>query len=188
VDGSGEPRRIAPGFWSNFTPDERNIVFLTYADRDTSNIAVIPTSGGTAVEIVRSPFAKTDPTLSPDGRFLAYTAADTGSLELYVTRYPSGEGKWQVSRGRAFRPVWSRDGRSLYFASGSRVLSASFAASPAVQIGEPSIVFDATPLDINLNDWHNFDVSHDGTVIAIRDLPPTKRQVVLVQNWLAEFQ
>ncbi len=188
VDGSGEPRKMATGFWSTFTPDDRNIVFQTYAARDNSNIAVVPASGGSAVEIVRSPFAKTDPALSPDGRFLAYTAADTGSTEIYVTRYPSGEGKWQVSRGHAVRPVWSRDGRTIYFASASRVLSASFAVSPAVQLGEPSIVFDATALDINLGGYHNFDVSRDGTVIAIHDLPPTKRQVVLVQNWLAEFQ
>ena len=189
VDGSGEPRKIIKGFWSNFTPDDRNIVFRTYAARDRSDIAVIPASGGAAVDIVKSPFPKEDLALSPDGRFLAYTAADTGSNEVYVTRYPSGEGKLQVSRGHARRPVWSHDGRTLFFQSANQVFSSSFAASPALRFGEPAIVFDAAALNINLTitNYNNFDVSRDGTLIAIQDLP-TKRQVVLVQNWLAQYQ
>ena len=188
VDGSGEPRKIVTGWWSKFTPDDRNVVFLTYAVRDTSNIAIIPSTGGSPAEIVKSPFPKMEITLSPNGRFLAYTTRESGSDEIYVTRYPSGEGKWQVSRGSATAPVWARDGRSIYFASANRLLSAPFSESPTVTVGEPTVLFDATRLDISLGRRNDFDVSRDGSVIAIQELPPTKRQVVLVENWLAEFQ
>jgi hypothetical protein len=48
------------------------------------------------------------------------------------------------------------------------------------------MLFDATPLNVSLE--RNFQFLADGTVIAVQDLPSDKRQVVLVQNWFAEFR
>jgi hypothetical protein len=48
------------------------------------------------------------------------------------------------------------------------------------------MLFDGTPLNLNLD--RGFQLFSDGTVIAVQDLPADKRQIVLVQNWFAEFR
>jgi len=192
VDGSGEPTRLtkgAPGnSWANFTPDDRNVVFLTFAVRDAANVATIPVTGGTPKEIVKSPFPKTDLTMSPDGHFIAYTTRESGSDEVVATRYPEGQGRWPVSRGPGSRPVWSRNGNSIYFISANKLFSAPVSyAPPAMAIGEPVLVFDAAESGLSMNNAR-YDVFRDGSIITTQDLPPSRRQVVLVQNWLEEFR
>ncbi|MEO6259008.1 MAG: hypothetical protein ABIP63_01615, partial [Thermoanaerobaculia bacterium] len=182
---TGEPRRLAAGWEGSFTPDDRNVVFLTLGLREISNIVSVPVRGGAPVVMMKSPFQRGSLALSPDGHLVAYRARESESLAIYVTRYPSGEGKWQVSPGEAGMPTWSGDGRTLYYASGNRLMSASVGQSSEVVVGPPVMLFDATPFNVNLD--HGFQVLRDGSMIAIQDLPPDKRQVVLVQNWLAEF-
>ena len=53
--------------------------------------------------------------LSADGRWLAYSSNDSGTEEIYVTRFPSGEGRWQVSQGGGGYPAWRADGTEIFF-------------------------------------------------------------------------
>jgi Tol biopolymer transport system component len=191
TSGSAQPRKLISGWWGSLTPDDRTVVFRTYTPRDLSNIASVPVTGGTATEIVKSPFPKSDAALSPDGRFLAYSTREAATDAIYVTRYPNSDERWQVSADNARHPVFSRDGHTIYFASANRLMSASFSTSPTVTVGRPSALFDATPLNISLRELASikqFDIAADGTIIAVQDLPATKRQVVLVQHWLEEFR
>ena len=191
VEGSDPPRKIVKGFAGTFTPDGKTMVFLTFALRGDYSIASLSMSGGLPREIVKilgsaSVSASADATvaISPDGHFIAYTSPESGTQEIYLTRYPSGEGKWQVSRGPGRRPVWGHDGRTLYFQSRSRLMSASFSESPTVTIASPLMLFDSATLNVSIE---SFQALRDGNMIAIQDLPPDKRQAVLVQNWLTEF-
>jgi hypothetical protein len=56
------------------------------------------------------------PTLSPDGRWLAYVSDETGSNEVYVRAFPDvNSGKWQVSTDGGVMPMWADSGRELYY-------------------------------------------------------------------------
>ena len=57
--------------------------------------------------------------MSPDGRYLAYMSFETGEWQVFITRYPSGQSKWQVSTGGGARPLWRADGKELFFFSSS---------------------------------------------------------------------
>jgi serine/threonine-protein kinase len=188
VDGSGEARKVATGWRGTLSSDDRSVIYVFGQRPVDAAIVTAPLSGGRPVPLVKSIYAtsRTRLLLSPDNRFLLYTSSPTGADELFVTRYPSGEGKWQVSHGSANPALWSRDGRTIYFASENRLMAASFTESPAVTIGEPRMLFDATPLNVSLD--RTFQLRADGTFIAIQDLPADKRQVVLVQNWFAAFR
>jgi len=188
VDASGEPRKVVTGWKGTISSDDRSLIYLTGPRPVDAAIVTLPMGGGNPVPVVKSVSAnpKTRLLLSPDNRFLLYTSSPGGTDEIFVTRYPSGEGKWQVSHGAASPALWSRDGRTIYFASENRLMAASFTESPAVTIGEPRLVFDATPLKVSLD--RNFQILADGAVIAVQNLPSDKRQVVLVQNWFAEFR
>ncbi len=55
------------------------------------------------------------PTLSPNGKWLAYTSTESGEPEIYVTAFPSGQGRWQVTTSGGIAARWSRDGKQLFF-------------------------------------------------------------------------
>jgi serine/threonine-protein kinase len=65
--------------------------------------------------LLSSPAAEIFPSLSPDGRWLAYSSNDSGRFEVYVSPYPSLTGRRQVSSNRGASPVWSRGGRELLY-------------------------------------------------------------------------
>ncbi len=57
--------------------------------------------------------------LSPDGRWLVYSSAESGRSEVYVMPFGGGQGKWQVSANGSANggagPQWSKDGKELYY-------------------------------------------------------------------------
>ena len=56
------------------------------------------------------------PKFSPDGRWLAYVVDQLERSEVSVRGYPSGE-PIPVSSSGGAGPVWSRDGRTLFYES-----------------------------------------------------------------------
>ena len=62
--------------------------------------------------------------LSPDGRFLAYAADESGRLEVYVASFPEPGGRWQVSRDGGTEPRWRGDGKELFYAAADNTLTA----------------------------------------------------------------
>lgn len=187
VDGSAEPRKVVTGWRGIVSSDERSMIYLSGFRPVDARIMTVPMSGGTPVPVVKTMVGSSRARLllSPDNHFLLYNSSPAGAEELFLTQYPSGEGKWPVSHGAASPPLWSRDGRTIYFGSENRLMAASLTESPSPLIGEPRMLFDATPINVSLD--RTFQLLADGTFIAIQDLPPDKRQVVLVQNWFAEF-
>src|SRR5271169_740115 len=69
-------------------------------------------------------------TLSPNGRWLAYTVF-SGQSEVYVVAYGAGQGKWQVSPNGGQVPQWSKDGKELYYLDGTQ----SIVAVPVKDLG-----------------------------------------------------
>ena len=55
--------------------------------------------------------------MSPDGRWLAYSSNESGQPEVYVVPFRGGQGKWQVSQSGGNGPLWSADGKGLYYAN-----------------------------------------------------------------------
>ena len=41
--------------------------------------------------------------------------------EVYIQAFPLSSGKWQVSSNDGDQPRWSRDGKELFFLSGTRL-------------------------------------------------------------------
>jgi Tol biopolymer transport system component len=68
-----------------------------------------------------SPSTQVEPAFSPDGRWIAYTSMESGRFEVYVRPFPggasTGSGKWQISTGGGLHPIWSRNGRELFYES-----------------------------------------------------------------------
>ena len=129
-------------------------------------------------------------TLSPDGRYLAYRSWEGGKAQLYLTRYPSLDGRWLVAEAESVLR-WARDGSEVYYLSPSpdRMMAAPVRLDPVFSIGEARPLFELAPLGVPRQS--RFDVSPDGRRFAmIRETAPSenKGKIVVVENWFEEFR
>jgi len=95
--------------------------------------------------------------LSPDGHWLAYGSIESGAPEVYVVPFRGGQGKWQVSGNGGQLPLWSQNGKELYYFDQSNNLStvAVKEVGGALQFGaaqtivtswaSPNILYDVAP-------------------------------------------
>jgi serine/threonine-protein kinase len=139
--------------------------------------------------LLGSAFNEIEPSLSPNGHFLSYVSDETGRREVYVQRFPSLEGRWQVSTGGGDEPMFSPDGREIFYRSGDRMMVASFASEPQVSFSRPRVLFEGRyDVDPFANDARNYDIMPDGEhfVMIRRDDEASEIRVVL--NWIEELK
>jgi hypothetical protein len=122
-------------------------------------------------------------------RWVAYTSDESkrGS-EIFVQSFPAGAGKYQISNGGGTQPRWRRDGKELYFASGTgRLMAVDVKTSPRFEAGIPHELFDAR-LTVPLVAFR-YDVSADGQRFLINNPVQAREQespgITVVLNWLA---
>jgi Tol biopolymer transport system component len=89
---------------------------------------------------VRSPGNSQSSALSPDGRWLAYSSAASGRLEVYVQAFGAGTARSQVSTSGGLEPHWSRDGRALYYRQSTQLVMVPVEAGAAFLPGKPTVL------------------------------------------------
>ena len=122
LDGS---MRAEPVFFSGpqttahtVTPDGRIAIAARIgADGQFDLVQVHLDDQGRFDTLIATQFSEGFPALSPDGKWLAYASDESGRLEVYVRAFPGMGGKAQVSQDGGSEPVWSRDGREIFFRS-----------------------------------------------------------------------
>ena len=136
---------------------------------------------------LNSEFNETSAKLSPDGKWLAYVSDESKRKEVYVVTFPKLGGKWSVSLNGGDLPVWSRDGKELYFIGAEKkMMAVEIKGGANFAAGSPKPLFDT---HLGPNAW--FDVSKDGrflipTAIEEQGSAPTPFNVVV--NWTAALK
>ncbi len=99
--------------------------------------------------------------LSPDGQWIAVVSRESGQDEVYLERFPQGREKWRISTAGGTGAAWRADGRELfYYSRDHEVMSVSFRALPAPELGVPVPLF-RTQLRV-FGAAAYFDVTGDG--------------------------
>ncbi|HEU4725515.1 MAG TPA: protein kinase, partial [Candidatus Eisenbacteria bacterium] len=209
ADGSGGQLEVAPradlggtaGKPSplDIAPDAKSAIRITNTGGH-SHLRVGPLDAGGVLGSL-SPLIQGQPepdvgqgAISPDGRLLAYVTDDPGKNDLFLTRYPSGAGKWQVGTDGGREPRWSAKTGELFFLGGSGPGNRWLAAASVNPAQEPPLesvtkLFDLGPLT-SISDY-DFDVSPDGRRFLFTHITGSAagvpRRLVLVENWRSEF-
>ena len=117
------------------------------------------------------------PTLSPDGRWLAYVTVESGREEVYVRPFPNtSDARWQVSNAGGSTPVWSPSGRELFFAdSANRLVAAPVMPGATFETGPLKPLF---PIEgLVLPPYHQgFSVAPDGQSFIFLRIAPVPRR------------
>jgi Tol biopolymer transport system component len=100
--------------------------------------------------------------LSPTGRWLAYVSDERGRDEVYVLSYPEPEAKQQISRDGGREPVWSRDGRELFYRNGDKMMVVDVETGPVFRAGTPRLLFEGRYRVSSGGLNQDYDVSPNG--------------------------
>jgi len=149
ANGSGEPTllvRTDNDIVTNDWSADGTIVYTDIGDGNEDLFAIAANGIGAAEprRLTRTPFAERNAVVSPDGRWLAYASDESGDMQVYLTAWPSLDGKWRVSNDKAAMPRWRRDGRELFFlAHDQHLMSAGVEADgSAPRLGLPRRLFE----------------------------------------------
>jgi eukaryotic-like serine/threonine-protein kinase len=120
--------------------------------------------------------------------WLAYQSNLSGRSEVYLTRFPHPGAKYQVSQTGASQPVWSKDGKRLYFLDGSQKMIAVDiqTTNDSVHIGVPKALFQTGLRSSIFNE--GYDVTRDGKFLIVYSVVESTAPVVLVTNWETELK
>jgi hypothetical protein len=208
ADGSSPPQRLTQGStvrypWS-FTPDGKRLAFSELAgNRQLWTMPIGEEGGqlkaGTPERFLQSSFNDVTPSLSPDGRWIAYGSNESGTNEVYVRAFPpppaSGPGsKWLISNSGGVNPRWSRRGPDLFYQSGDRIMAVRYKVSVATFVTEKPRVWLAKLGAIPVGISSGWDVAPDGDRVAVltpvRSTEPEQpdHEIVFVMNFFDELR
>ncbi|MGZ4731865.1 MAG: hypothetical protein ACXVZH_06950, partial [Terriglobales bacterium] len=106
--------------------------------------------------------------------------------EVYVTHFPSGQGKWQVSQNEGTFPVWRGDSKEIFFAGADGSIHAANvnAKSGEFELDPARTLFQISYLGPLGNPY---DISPDGQRLIFNTYPESiPIPLVLVTNWTAD--
>ena len=194
ADGTGEEvqlsdHQVGVTFPRSYLSDGSGLLF-----QHNNNIGILHLAPEPKEEIfLGTPFLEWEPSLSPDGRWLAYVSDESGRREVYVQPFPNGEGRWPASTEGGDEPVWSPTGGELFYRNGDRMIVVSVSGASDLRLGTPSVLFEGRyEVDPFGPDARNYDVSPDRRRFLMirrevdRDRP--QQQLNIVVNWFEELR
>ncbi len=149
-----------------------------------SDIGVLRNGGRGPLEpVVASPFSEQFAAPSPDGRWLAFVSNQSGREEVYLRDLAKQGDQVLVSDGGGVEPVWSPDGRELYYRENGAdpyLVAAGIATTPAPRVLGRTRLFPISDV-VSTNPHANYDVSPDGRTFAMVRRSPAAR-IMVIQN------
>ena len=141
-----------------------------------ADIGVLDLGGSQREELLlQSAFDESNGELSPDGHWLAYQSNESGTSEVYVRPFPNvATSKWLVSTGGGTRPLWSRNGRELfYYVDPGTIMAVSVTLGSSFSFDKPTVAVKVSfsrPLIFS----RHYDVSSDGKrFLLLKDVETT---------------
>ena len=135
--------------------------------------------------LVQTPFLDSNGLFSPDGRWVAYVSLQTGGFEVYVTAFPGGGARYQVSGGGGRLPLWSADGKTLYYVDSNNELMAAEVDGRGTrfEIRSPRALFPINPF-IGPRLSTAYALAPDGKRWLVNSAGETAApRVALIANW-----
>ena len=205
ADGTGESERLTEGKSpqnpTSWHPGGKFLAFNEDKSQGNRDIWILPMEGeeasgwkpGKPFAFLSSPFSEAEAAFSPDGRWLAYQSAESGTVEVYVRPFPGPGGKWLVSTGGGLFPTWSQNQKELFYRTPESILMvAPYAAegdrfrAEKPRQWSPGLVPARGPN-------RTFDLHPDGQRFAVlkaaeQQAEERRDHVVLIQNFFEELR
>jgi Tol biopolymer transport system component len=203
-DGGGKPQLLVQSKSTpvpySFTPDGKRLAFHETGSAFRLWTVPIESDGaglraGKPEAFQQTQFNERSPSFSSDGRWLAYASDESGSYQIYVRAFPDKGGKWQISNGGGWYPVFSRNGHDLFFRTeDNRIMVAAYTAKGDFFVAEKPRIWSEKTIGDTGNNGTNFDVAPDGKrIVALMPVEAPEAQqahnhVIFLLNFADELQ
>lgn len=176
-----------PNYPFAWTRDD-TLVFVRPDPITLQDIFVLRSKAAAPEPIVKTSFGEGGPTVSPDGRWLAYVSNESGRNEIYVAPFRRPGERTTVSTDGGNEPVWSPNGRELFFRNANDMMVVDISTDPVLSAGKPRPLFTGA-YERSLALWPNYDVANDGRFLMVKKLDSgdAPMQINVVLNWIDEL-
>lgn len=175
-----------------FTPDGTRLLFSKVTAATGRDIWLLDTAAGSATPLLAGPGNEGNLSISPNGRWLAYTHETEG--QILVRPFPNvAHGQWQVARGAKW-PQWSKDGRELFYQAEEAMFAAPVDTAGAVfQFGSGKKLWEHRFFNFGgFAGPRSDDLSADGTQFLVLKALVTAaaldQRIMVVENWFEELK
>lgn len=182
-----------------FSPDGRFAAFNEMEPGQGSNVYVLPIQGERKpVPMIRSRFGEGSGRFSRDGKWLAYCSNESGRPEVYVQAWPGPGPRIQISSEGGTDPMWSLDGKEMFYRNGDEMMAVPVSTQPVFRAGKPTQLWQARYSHGMSNSCGmpgatsaNYDVTPDGKrFLMIKDVDQdaASTRIVVVLNFAEELK
>jgi len=189
-DALGFTTFVLPLAWA---PDGRLVVAFSVATGSGGDIMALPAAGGEVQDLVKTQFVEDSAQISPDGHWLAYRSNRSGRFEVWVQAL-SGGAPVRISQSGGRQPVWSRNGRELFYVEATRMMAVGVKSGEDFSFDAPVALFE-WPFVQDFLEFRNYDVAADGRFLMlapVRDESTSATSaptgIWVVQNWVEELK
>jgi serine/threonine-protein kinase len=204
ANGTGKPQLLIRSkhfaYPHSFTRDGKRLAYVSLDDLDTSSdLWTVPLENdgaglraGKPEVFLQTPADERLPSFSPDGKWLAYSARESGSFQVYVRAFPDTGGKWQISSAGGTYPMWSRSGRELFFESlDNRIMVAGYTVQGDAFFPAEPRLWSEKVLANTVTFTRNVDLAPSGKrIVALMPAEGGESQhhVVFLENFFDELR
>ena len=185
-----------------FSPDGGTLLYAIYQSGGEQNIGALPLQDREHPRMLFPAEYNVEwAILSPDGNWIAFDGDESGKPEVYVAPYPAMAPRERISTDGGLHPLWSPDGRELYYRTGAspeeleqralaqktRVMAVSIETKPVFKAGQPHMLFEGPYFESG----HDIAITPDGKgFILIRetDSQTGPKGIEAVVNWSEELK
>ena len=155
--------------------------------RNEQDVFILPVSGEQKPTVLmQSPHLRSSFRFSPDGRRIAYVSTQSGSPEIYLSRFPEMTETRQVSAGGGFSPTWRKDGKELFYMSRQGfIMSVGMQVGSKFEPGAPTALFRPEVRDINMPQFTSTDNAKRFLVLEAVPSEAADDRLVVMTNWAA---
>jgi Tol biopolymer transport system component len=205
LDGGPEETLLAsdnPVYAWFFSHDGRALLYEEFSGGTGENVGILPLDDKEHAHLLFPKQYNVEwAILSPDGQWIAFNGNETGRPEVYVAPFPSLAPRQRISTEGGMHPLWSPDGRELYYraaanfedmehralAQRTRVMAVPIETKPTFKAGQPRLLFEGS----YFKSGHDIAVTPDGRgFVLIRESEsqsgPNELQVVV--HWFEELK
>lgn len=148
-----------------------------------------PGQGRKTRPLLHTQFNEETPMISQDGHWLAYASDESGKFEIYVQPFPGLGRKWQISTEGGKEPLWSRNGKELFYRNGDKMIAVDITTNPNFSAGTSKLLFQGQYA--STNNRSSYDVAPDGQrflMVKPAEQDSSVMQISVVLNWSEELK
>jgi len=150
----------------SFSPSDQQLVYSEFDLTTGSDIWTLSLGDRKQSPIRKNAFYEGGPVFSRDGSWLAYTSTESGERQIYVVAFPGPGGKkYTISTDGGSEPVWSRNGRELFYRNGNKMMAVDVSTLPE-KVGSPKVLFEGQ-FGVSDTTHPDYDVAEDDRFLMV---------------------